>query len=1339
MSRKMSKKFYIGLDIGTDSVGWAVTDEKYELLKARGKDLWGSYLFEEAQTSAERRSFRTTARRYARTRKRLLLLQSLFAEEIAKVDPLFFIRLNNSALFMEDKDGRLKTSDALFADSGFTDKEYFKKYPTIFHLRANLTEKPAEDIRLLYLALHHILKNRGHFLFEGQSFETDDQNSVLDVFYKINAFLEDEDFSALSLERVDEVADILRDRKASKTEKQKRLQAAFGVVKNKQQTAMVKAMVGMQVKVKELFALEDDADEVKSFSFDAEKFEMSDYPALVRVLGEDRVQLVDYLKAVYDWSVLCTVMEGEKFISAAKVKVYEKHKADLRWLKEYVRSHCPEKYKSVFRYDSKTNNYAAYIGMDKNKRCKKCKADDFYKFLKKELSISDEKILKDIENGTFLPRQIGVSNGIVPYQVHLSELKAILACSEEKYPFLKERDGQYTVSQKIEKLLTFRIPYYVGPLHHYIGSLHPNSWAVRRSGYENVSVTPWNFDEAIDKNESENEFIRRMTNKCTYLVGQDVLPACSLLYSEFVFLNELNNLRVNGERNERVRKLIFEYAREHKKVTLKGVLKFLISRGELPQGSKAEEVFSGIDGDFKSSLSSWCDLKFLGDKRETHRAMCEEILLWITLISDKDRLEERIRRKYGEILSEEDIKKLKGLNYSKWGRLSEKLLNGITCAEVADENGETLTIIQAMRVNGKNFMELLSDKYGFKRAIDAENADMGDSDEKVTYDTVKKLYCSPSVKRSIWRSIELVREIIGICGGVPERIFVETAREVNDGARRGERTVSRKQQLLDLYKSIKDEERDWVSEIENTPDSQFNSDKLVMYYQQLGRSMYSGVPIRLQDVFNTNICDRDHIYPQAKIKDDSLNNRVLVLKTENAKKTDEYPISEQVRSKMCGFWNELRNKNLISDIKYARLTRSQPLTRDELTDFINRQLVSTRQSTKAVCEILQKMLPQTKIVYAKAGNANNFKAKYKILKVRELNDLHHAKDAYINIVVGNVYYTKFNCNAAAYFKNNELNSYNLKNLFQKDIPNAWRKDDVGRIKNIAAKNTCRIVRMTERGKGALFNATIKKAGANDHLIPLKRKGKISDTNKYGGYDSATTAYFMLVRSKGKKGKILLSLEAFPLYLEKIGEGSAEGKLRFCREKLGLIEPEILIPEIKLKTLFCIDGSYAYICGKSDKNILWCNANELFLEDGAAAILKKVAKFMEMRKKLNKPDLAVGGDLSAEEMVSLYDALLEKLGSPIYAGLNIKGQLPKLQEKRPVFVSLSREEQCTVAMEVLHLMQCNRVLSNFSLLGGVSKAGVICTSTNIQDISSIKMILQSPTGHYRKVIDLRQYL
>ena len=43
-------------------------------------------------------------------------------------------------------------------------------------------------------------------------------------------------------------------------------------------------------------------------------------------------------------------------------------------------------------------------------------------------------------------------------------------------------------------------------------------------------ITPWNFDNKVDKDASAEKFIRKMTNKCTYLIGEDVLPKHALLY-----------------------------------------------------------------------------------------------------------------------------------------------------------------------------------------------------------------------------------------------------------------------------------------------------------------------------------------------------------------------------------------------------------------------------------------------------------------------------------------------------------------------------------------------------------------------------------------------------------------------------------------------------------------------------------------------------------------------------------------------------------------------------------------------------------------------------------------
>ena len=143
------KKYYLGLDIGTDSVGYAVTDEQYNLLKHHGAAAWGVTVFDEAALNADRRSFRTARRRLDRRQQRVALIQELFAEEICKKDPRFFIRLRGSYLYRGDTDDRYP----LFNDTDYTDKDYYTQYPTIHHLICDLmNDAQPHDVRLVYLA-----------------------------------------------------------------------------------------------------------------------------------------------------------------------------------------------------------------------------------------------------------------------------------------------------------------------------------------------------------------------------------------------------------------------------------------------------------------------------------------------------------------------------------------------------------------------------------------------------------------------------------------------------------------------------------------------------------------------------------------------------------------------------------------------------------------------------------------------------------------------------------------------------------------------------------------------------------------------------------------------------------------------------------------------------------------------------------------------------------------------------------------------------------------------------------------------------------------------------------
>lgn len=169
----MNKPYSIGLDIGTNSVGWAVITDDYKVpskkMKVEGntdkkyikKNLLGALLFEGGETAKETRTKRGQRRRYTRRRNRLIYLQEIFKSEMDKVDPNFFMRLEESFLWPEDKQG---SKHPIFATVK-EELEYHEAFPTIYHLRKELADSDAKaDIRLVYLALAHIIKYRGHFL-----------------------------------------------------------------------------------------------------------------------------------------------------------------------------------------------------------------------------------------------------------------------------------------------------------------------------------------------------------------------------------------------------------------------------------------------------------------------------------------------------------------------------------------------------------------------------------------------------------------------------------------------------------------------------------------------------------------------------------------------------------------------------------------------------------------------------------------------------------------------------------------------------------------------------------------------------------------------------------------------------------------------------------------------------------------------------------------------------------------------------------------------------------------------------------------------------------------------
>lgn len=182
-----NQDYFLGLDIGTDSVGYAVTNEEYALAKFKGEPMWGATVFEPANQCADRRAFRTARRRLDRKQQRVALIGELFAAEIAKIDPRFFIRRKESALYRGDTSDAGDTS-LVFNDGNYKDRDMYKDYPTIHHLIVDLmsSDEP-HDVRLVYLACAWLVAHRGHFLSE---VDRDNIDNVRDFTAVYESFLE---------------------------------------------------------------------------------------------------------------------------------------------------------------------------------------------------------------------------------------------------------------------------------------------------------------------------------------------------------------------------------------------------------------------------------------------------------------------------------------------------------------------------------------------------------------------------------------------------------------------------------------------------------------------------------------------------------------------------------------------------------------------------------------------------------------------------------------------------------------------------------------------------------------------------------------------------------------------------------------------------------------------------------------------------------------------------------------------------------------------------------------------------------------------------------------------
>lgn len=1377
--------YNIGLDIGTGSVGWCLTDNNGHLLKINRKgdngktyrnSAWGVRLFASADTAADCRIKRSTRRRYNRRRTRVIELRKIMSEMIMPIDPNFYARLDEAFLWNEDKSDKAKAPFLLFNDKELYDIKYYKKYPTIYHLRKYLLEtKEKADPRFIYLALHHMMKYRGHFLYEGQTFEAIDniKDTFIELEQLINVYVkekEETEYNNKNNNQYEAIKNCLADNKVKNKDKKENITDIFIKVgyDNKYSKELAAAVLGYEfnvgIIVNDNSLTDEDGKALKAKFADAKYEEQEE--KLSDTLGE-RYYIVEALKKIYSWKVLHSILGDSMFLSCAMVDKYEKHREQLKALKNLFHKYVSQDEYSEFFHQEKNKegkyivNYANYIkGIKRlnNETNKNSNANQqLYQSIKKILDkrAADDEVYKNIltemEQETFLEKINNVDNSAIPYQLNLIEMDKILTQQGVYYKELKDN------KELLLKMLTSKIPYYVGPLNNNNKGNRNFAWMTKKAGKENEKVYPWNVKDVVDIDVTAEDFITRMTNYCTYLPNEKVLPKESLLYQRYMLLEELSQIRIDGKKlSKEDRKAIIDdlfIGKGRVKVSDKDFKEYLDKVNYVKVNGKGYDVtgYQSDDG-FACALSSYNKFRrILGYVDERNEKMIEDIIYWLTVFEDKDIVKRKINKQYADKFSDEQLKKILKLKFKGWGRYSAKLLNGIkgdmgtTIIEMLEDADERFAYCDYC----PNFMRIINKDAKIKQIID-DNRPIYDG-TKDLLEVIQDMHTSPANRRGIWQTMKVIEEIIEYIGEKPRQIYIEFARE-DDFKTKNKRTDSRKKTvdkaLKKLKKEVVDEYNENIYKKLKQYENRLDEEKVYLYFMQNGKSLYTEEKLNLNEPENLEI---DHIIPYSLSDDDSLDNKALVLKDENQKKGNKIVKETFPQSfsdiKMINYWKNLKKVGLISEKKYNNLQKNN--VDDILTKgFINRQLVETRQIVKSVANlILDYYNEQIDVIEVKASlstsvrkmltyekkDNNGFWEENKdncmFYKNRDMNDYHHAHDAYLANIIGmyiqknyphlqkELNYSQYRRVWRKYYENtknnNGVNWFATLGKFSSNNEEAdwYGQDIIAYMRKIFCYRDVIISKKVEENTGAFYSETKypREDKAGSKLVPLKQGNNMRgannlkelDTRKYGGYKGGEKAYFVLVKyciEKALKKKVKkeyhMEFVEIPVYIARDIKNKDINLYDYVCDilneanKNSVADVEILRNKVpKYQMIIGENGEEYYLVGATEV----ANSKQ-FVLGGANQQYNRLLNYIMYGK--NDKWQYIQTELLDEQLTGLYDLLLSKIKDE-YKGFS--KEAIRIQEDNS-FYKLDVKNKKEFIAEMIKLVQPD---SNYPYLGKYS--------------------------------------
>ena len=478
--------------------------------------------------------------------------------------------------------------------------------------------------------------------------------------------------------------------------------------------------------------------------------------------------------------------------------------------------------------------------------------------------------------------------------------------------------------------------------------------------------------------------VQKMLGHCTFEPTEPKAAKNTYTAERFIWLTKLNNLRILEQGSERpltdtertmlmdepYRKSKLTYAQARKLLNLDDTAFF---KG-LRYGKDNAEASTLMEMKAYHAISRALEKEGLKDKKSPLNLSPElqdEIGTALSLFKTDEDITGRLKDR----VQPEILEALLNISFDKFVQISLKALRKIV----------------PLMEQGKRYDEACAEIYG-------DHYGKKNTEEKIYLPPIPADEIrNPVVLRALSQARKVINAVVRRYGS-PARIHIETAREVGKSFKDRKEIEKRQEENRKDREKAAAKFREYFPNFVGEPKSK-DILKLRLYEQQHGKCLYSGKEIDLGRLNEKGYVEIDHALPFSRTWDDSFNNKVLVLGSENQNKGNHTPYEYFNGKGNSREWQEFKAR-----VETSRFPRSKKqrilLQKFDEDGFKERNLNDTRYVNRFLCQFVADHMLLTgkgkRRVFASNGQITNLlRGFWGLRKVRAENDRHHALDAVV--------------------------------------------------------------------------------------------------------------------------------------------------------------------------------------------------------------------------------------------------------------------------------------------------------------------------------------------------------